>query len=58
MGNTLENRKKKLEMLSEEQLGKIKNLRSASFVDAPPAGPIGSGKVIKKEWRHSSPSAP
>jgi hypothetical protein len=48
MGNTLENRKKKLEMLSEEQLGKIKNLRSASSVDAPPAGPIGSGKVIKK----------
>ena len=48
MGNTLENRKKKLEMLSEEQLGIIKNLRSVSSVDAPLAGPIGNGKVIKK----------
>ena len=48
MGNTLENRKKMLEMLSEEQLGIIKNLRSASSVDAPPSGPIENGKIIKK----------
>ena len=45
---TAEKKNKKLEILREEQLGKIKNLRSASSVDAPPAGPIGNGKVIKK----------
>ena len=45
---TAEKKNKKLEILREEQLGKVKNLRSASIVAPPPVELTGKGKAIAK----------